>query len=60
MDGKKKRPTDPERRARWAETRREFEAWFERLEQDLERTRLERERRRARLRRLTFGVFGRS
>ncbi|MGH3041699.1 MAG: hypothetical protein ACRDNG_08190 [Gaiellaceae bacterium] len=50
---------DPETRARWAEEEREFHAYVEaRLER--QRVRLEREaRRRARLRRLSFGLLGR-
>lgn len=56
----KKKPTiDPETRARWRENRRAMEALLQkRLERDREFAELE-ERRRARLRRLTFGLLGR-
>jgi len=51
---------DPETRARWAKEEREFHAYVEaRLQR--QRVRLEREaRRKARLRRLSFGLLGRS
>jgi hypothetical protein len=50
---------DPETRARWAKEEREFHAHVEaRLQR--QRARLEQEaRRRARLRRLSFGLLGR-
>jgi hypothetical protein len=50
---------DPETRARWAKEEREFHAYVEaRLQR--QRARLEQEaRRRARLRRLSFGLLGR-
>jgi hypothetical protein len=56
----KKKPTiDPEIRALWRENRRRVEALLQRrLERDRELAELE-ERRRARLRRLTFGLLGR-
>ena len=51
---------DPETRARWAKEEREFQAYVEaRLQR--QRARLEQEaRRKARLRRLSFGLLGRS
>jgi hypothetical protein len=56
----KKKPIDPETRARWQQARRDMEALLQRrLERDRERAEIE-ERRRARLRRLTFGLLGRS
>lgn len=57
----KKKPTiDPETRARWQQARRDMEVLLQRrIERDRELAELE-ERRRARLRRLTFGLLGRS
>jgi hypothetical protein len=50
---------DPETRARWAQEERDFHAYvtarLDRLRQSRERE----DRRRARLRRLSFGLFGR-
>jgi putative component of toxin-antitoxin plasmid stabilization module len=61
MAGKrKKRTTDPEKLARWAEQRRMFEAWLDARLRETLRLREAEAARRARLRRLTFGVFGRS
>jgi len=55
-----KKPIDPETRARWRQAREDMEALLQRrLERDRELDELE-ERRRARLRRLTFGLLGRS
>jgi len=50
---------DPETRAQWAEEERQFRARVE-VRMELRRARLERDaRRRARLRRLSFGLLGR-
>jgi hypothetical protein len=46
-------------RAEWAQTTRDFEAMYERLKQRWREEDERRERRRARLRRLTFGLRGR-
>jgi hypothetical protein len=48
------------RHAEWLETRREVEGIIARLEERIERARERDERRRERLRRLTFGLLGRS
>lgn len=56
--GKKKR-IDPEERARWAEARRRMEQMLERRERESERLLLLAQRRRARIRRLTFGLLPR-
>ena len=57
---KKKPKIDPETRARWQQARRDMEVLLQRrTERDRELAELE-ERRRARLRRLTFGLLGRS
>ena len=52
------KPIDPETWARWAEARREFEQAIERLDAKLQVRREYEERRRRRLRRLTFGLLG--
>jgi hypothetical protein len=53
------RTIDPETRARWAEEEREFHAYVEARAQR-RREQVERdERRKARLRRLSFGLLGR-
>lgn len=54
----KKRIT-PEERAQWQETRRQLAAAIARSEERLRTIRDSRERRRTRLRRLTFGLLGR-
>ena len=46
-------------RAEWAQTRRDFEAMHERLKQRWREEDEGRERRRARVRRLTLGLLGR-
>ena len=52
------KPIDPETRAQWAEARREMERAIERLDAKLQARREYEERRRRRLRRLTFGLLG--
>ena len=55
-----KKGIDPEEKARWAEERKAFREMYERrLERHAEWEAAE-ERRRARLRRLTFGLLGRA
>jgi chaperonin cofactor prefoldin len=51
------KPIDPETRAQWAEARRELERAIERLDAKLQARREDEERRRQRLRRLTFGLL---
>ena len=51
-----KRPIDPEERAYWAKVGRDFRAMYERRMQRI----AEWEAAEARLRRLTFGLLGRS
>jgi hypothetical protein len=51
---------DPETRARWAREEREFHAYVEARMQKLRAWRDSEARRRARLRRLSFGLLGRS
>lgn len=55
-----KRPIDPEVRAYWAQVGRDFREMYERRVQRIAEWEAEEERRRARLRRLTFGLLGRS
>lgn len=55
---KRQGPT-PEERARWAEARRRLEERLERSEALAQAEKEREERRRARLRRLTFGLLGR-
>jgi hypothetical protein len=52
------KPIDPETRAQWEEARREMEQAIERLDAKLQARREHEERRRRRLRRLTFGLLG--
>jgi hypothetical protein len=60
MAGKRKRkPIDPETRAEWADARRQLELALERSQERTARYRAEEARRRARLRRWTFGLLGR-
>lgn len=56
--GKRKGPT-PEQRAEWAEARRKMEEIHQRLEARIQEDKAREERRRRRLRRLTFGLLGR-
>jgi hypothetical protein len=61
MGGKRKRkPIDPETRAQWIEARQQLEAAIMRSRARAAALRAIQERRRARLRRLTFGLLGRS
>jgi hypothetical protein len=55
----KKKRIDPETRARWAEEERELARHVQRLQEELMKKREREERRRARLRRLSFGLLGR-
>jgi hypothetical protein len=55
----RKRKTDPEKLAYWAEQRRMFEQWLDGRVAETRRLRELEERRRARLHRLTFGLLGR-
>jgi hypothetical protein len=50
---------DPETRARWAREEREFHAYVEARLQRLHAQRAREARRRARMRRLSFGFLGR-
>ena len=60
MAGKRKRrPIDPETRAEWAEARRQLELAIASSQERTARFRAEQARRRARLRRWTFGLLGR-
>lgn len=54
-----KRKIDPETRAEWAEGRRRMAEMLERRERIVDELVARRSRRRARLHRLTFGLFGR-
>ncbi len=54
-----KRKIDPEERAKWVEARKRLEEWLARSERILEERRAAEARRKARLRRLTFGLLGR-
>jgi hypothetical protein len=54
-----KRRIDPEERARWIDARRRLEQSIERSERRLAERRAAGALRRARLRRLTFGLLGR-
>lgn len=54
-----KRKIDPEQRARWIEARHRMEEWLARSERIVEERRAAEARRKARLRRLTFGLLGR-
>jgi len=56
----KHRKIDPEVRAHWAQVRRDFAATAERYGQHVAALREAEARRKARLRRLTFGLLGRS
>jgi hypothetical protein len=58
--GKKKRRSTSHLDAVWLERRREVEQILERLEDRIRRDTDREERRRARLRRLTFGLLGRA
>ena len=51
-------PKDPEREARWAEERRQLAARVEYLENRARQRQERLERRRKKLRRLTFGLLG--
>ncbi len=55
-----KKKIDPEEWAHWAQVSREFREMYERRIQRLAEWDAAEERRRARLRRLTFGFLGRS
>ncbi len=55
-----KKRIDPDEKARWAEEAREFRAMYERRLQRMAEWEGAEERRRARLRRLTFGLLGRA
>ncbi len=55
-----KKKIDPEEWAHWAQVSREFREMYERRIQRLAEWDAAEERRRARLRRLTFGLLGRS
>jgi hypothetical protein len=50
---------DPETRARWAREEREFQAYVEARMQKMRAWREKEARRRARLKRLSFGLLGR-
>jgi hypothetical protein len=54
-----RRPIDPEDKARWAEEARAFREMYERRLQRHAEWQAAEERRRARLRRLSFGLLGR-
>jgi hypothetical protein len=56
---KKKMPRDPEQEARWAEARRQLQARIDHNNRLIREGREREERRRARLRRLTFGLLPR-
>jgi hypothetical protein len=53
------RTIDPETRARWAQEEREFHAYVAARMEKLQARREKEARRRARLRRLSFGLLGR-
>jgi hypothetical protein len=55
-----KKRIDPDEKARWAEGQREFRQMYERRLQRMAEWDAAEERRRARLRRLTFGLLGRA
>ena len=55
----KPKKTTPEERARWAAARREMEESIARLTAQIEERRAWEERRRRRLRKLSFGLLGR-
>ena len=55
-----KRKIDPEERAYWAQVSRDFRAMYERRMQRIAEWEAAEERRRQRLRRLTFGLLGRT
>jgi hypothetical protein len=60
MGGRRKRKrTDPELRAQWAQQSRAFADWLERHQEKTAEIRAAQARRRARLRRWTFGLLGR-
>ena len=54
------RGIDPETKARWAQEAREFRAMYERRLERHAQWEASEARRRARLRRLTFGLLGRA
>ena len=56
----KRRKIDPEERAYWDQVGREFREMYERRLQRIAAWEAAEERRRARLRRLTLGLLGRS
>ena len=55
-----KRKIDPEERAYWAQVSRDFRAMYERRMQRIAEWEAAEARRKERLRRLTFGLLGRS
>jgi hypothetical protein len=55
-----KKRIDPETKARWAEESRAFREMYERRLERMAAWEAAEERRRARLRRLTFGLLGRA
>jgi len=55
-----KKRLDPEEKARWAEEAQAFREMYERRLQRMAEWEAAEERRRARLRRLTFGLLGRA
>ncbi|MFO7572026.1 MAG: hypothetical protein R6W48_05415 [Gaiellaceae bacterium] len=55
-----KRRIDPEERAYWAQVGRDFRAMYERRMQRIAEEDAAEERRKERLRRLTFGLLGRT
>jgi hypothetical protein len=60
MDKRKRKRTDPELLARWAREREEFRALMKRRAERLAAADAREVERRARLRRLSFGLLGRS
>jgi hypothetical protein len=55
-----RRKIDPDERAYWAQVSRDFRAMYERRMERIAESDAAEERRRQRLRRLTFGLLGRS
>jgi hypothetical protein len=55
-----RRKIDPEERAYWAQVSRDFRAMYERRIQRIAESDAAEARRKERLRRLSFGLFGRS